>query len=71
MSDYNDAVRSITQAYWQSLLENDLAARQQASQLAERYGFNAQAADTMINEFSRQPLAEWLAHQSGNAMPPL
>lgn len=71
MIDYNDVVRSITQAYWQALLENDYTARQQASELAERYGFNSSAADTMIDEFSRQPLQEWLAHQSGNAAPPL
>lgn len=71
MIDYADVVRSITQAYWQALLENDLTARRQASELAERYGFNPDAADTMIDEFSRQPLQEWLAHQSGSAMPPL
>lgn len=63
--EYEDAVRSINQAYWQSLLENDGAAREHAAALAQRYGFHANAANTMIEEFSRQPLQEWLAQQSG------
>jgi hypothetical protein len=63
--EYVDIVRTVNQAYWQSLLENDAAARQFAADLAERFGFQPQAADTMIEEFSRQPLQEWLAQQSG------
>ena len=67
--EYEDVVRSINQAYWQSLLENDAQAREQASALAQRYGFQPQAADTMIEEFSRLPLQEWLAQQAGAQEP--
>lgn len=63
--EYVDVVRTVNQAYWQSLLENDAAARQMAAELAERFGFQPHAANTMIEEFSRQPLQEWLAQQSG------
>jgi len=63
--EYEDVVRSINQAYWQSLLENDGIAREQAAAMAQRFGFQADAADTMIKEFSKQPLQEWLARQSG------
>lgn len=67
--EYEDMVRTINQAYWQSLLENDGMAREQAAALAQRYGFQPQAADTMIDEFSRQPLQEWLATQSAGNEP--
>ena len=63
--EYEDVVRNITQTYWQTLLENDGMAREQASALAQRYGFMPTAANTMIEEFSRLPLQEWLAQQSG------
>lgn len=69
--DYTDIVRSINQAYWQTLLENDASARQNAASMAEQMGFQPEAADTMIDEFSRQPLQEWLAQQSGTASPSL
>jgi hypothetical protein len=67
--EYEDVVRSITQTYWQSLLENDAIAREQAAELAQRYGFQPHAANTMIEEFSRLPLQEWLAQQSGTREP--
>lgn len=63
--EYEDVVRSITQAYWQALLEHDAAARAQAAEQAALLGFRPEAAETMINQFSRGPLEEWLAHQSG------
>jgi len=63
--DYDDAVRSITQAYWHTLLENDTAARARAAAQAEHMGFAPEAAETMVNQFSREPLKEWLAQQSG------
>lgn len=62
--DYADVVRSINQAYWQSLLQNDEQAQAIASQVAEQMGFMPEAAKTMIEEFSRQPLNEWLAQRS-------
>lgn len=62
--DYADIVRSINQAYWRSLLENDTQARASAASIAEQMGFAPEAADTMIEEFSRQPLSEWLAQRS-------
>lgn len=67
--EYEDVVRSVTQAYWQTLLENDEYARLHAAALAQRYGFQPAAAYTMIEEFSRQPLQEWLARQSGMPSP--
>lgn len=67
--EYEDVVRSINQAYWHSLLENDAAAREQAAALAQRYGFQPHAANTMIEEFSRLPLQEWLAQQAGSTEP--
>jgi hypothetical protein len=62
--DYVDVVRSINQAYWKHLLENDATARAHAASLAEQFGFEPAAAETMIYEFSHQPLAEWLAQRS-------
>lgn len=62
--DYADVVRSINQAYWQALLENDEQAQQAASEVAEQMGFMPEAAKTMIEQFSRQPLSEWLAQRS-------
>jgi hypothetical protein len=62
--NYDDMVRSITQAYWQKLLAEDGPAREQAAALMQRYGFEADAADTIIEEFSRKPLQDWLAPQS-------
>jgi len=67
--EYEDVVRSINQAYWQSLLENDGPARELAAALAQRYGFQPTAANTMIEEFSRAPLQEWLAQQAGAQQP--
>ena len=67
--EYEDVVRSINQAYWQSLLENDGPAREQAAALAQHYGFQPHAANTMIEEFSRLPLQEWLAQQAGAQEP--
>ena len=63
--EYEDMVRSITQAYWTALLEQDGPAREQAMALVQRYGFMPDAANTIIDEFSRKPLQEWLAPQSG------
>ena len=63
--EYEDMVRSITQAYWSALLEQDGPAREQAAALMQRYGLAPGAADTIIEEFSRKPLQEWLAPESG------
>ncbi len=63
--EYEDVVRSITHAYWKTLLENDATARAHAAEQARLMGLKPEAADTMINTFSRGPLQEWLAHQSG------
>lgn len=69
--EYNDVVRDVNQTYWQTLLENDAFARKLAEELVQRYGFQPQAAESMIEEFSRQPLQDWLAQKSGTATPPL
>lgn len=65
--DYTDVVRSISQAYWKVLLENDAEARASAERVAEQLGFQPNAADTMIEQFSRQPLEEWLAQRSATS----
>lgn len=65
--EYTDVVRSINQAYWQMLLENDADARAFAGRVAEQLGFQASAAETMIEQFSRRPLAEWLAQRSATS----
>ncbi|TKW60957.1 MAG: hypothetical protein DI628_08725 [Blastochloris viridis] len=63
--EYEDVVRSLTHAYWTTLLEKDAEARAIAAEKAQLMGFTPEAANTMINTFSRKPLEEWLAHQSG------
>lgn len=65
--DYTDVVRSINQAYWEVLLSNDAEARASAARVAEQLGFQPRAAETMIEEFSRQPLSEWLAQRSATS----
>ncbi|PZP39407.1 MAG: hypothetical protein DI585_04175 [Pseudomonas fluorescens] len=65
MIEYEDVVRSINQAYRQWLVENDGPAREQATELGRAMGFKPEAINTMIDEFSRGPLKEWSAQQSG------
>lgn len=62
--DYADVVRTINQAYWQTLLENDARAQEAAAQVAQSMGFTGEAARNMIEQDSRGPLSEWLAHRS-------
>lgn len=62
--EYEDMVRAITRTYWKALLDQDGPAREQAAALMHRYGLNPDAADKIIEEFSRKPLQEWLAPQS-------
>jgi hypothetical protein len=64
--DYDDMVRSISQAYWQTLMDNDSAAREMARQTAEIYGFLPNAGDTIVDQFGVGPLQEWLGHQTGS-----
>lgn len=63
--EYEDMVRSINNAYWQALMDNDAKAREVARQTAELYGFARDAGDNIVNEFSLAPLQEWLGHRSG------
>lgn len=63
--EYEDMVRVITQTYWNAVLEQDGPAREQAAALMQRYGLNPEAADAIIEEFSRKPLQQWLAPESG------
>lgn len=62
--DYTDVVRNINQTYWKSLLENDTQARAQAAEVAQQMGFEPEAAETMIKQFSLDPLNEWIAQRS-------
>jgi hypothetical protein len=64
MQDYDDAIRTINQAYWAYLLEHDANALATATQLAEQLGFEPKAVPQILNEFSRQPLQEWLTRRS-------
>jgi hypothetical protein len=67
MQDYLDAVRNINQAYWQHLLTHDAEALAKAAKIAADLGFQPEAVATMINEFSRQPLQEWLTRRSSTS----
>ncbi|HEX2859966.1 MAG TPA: hypothetical protein VHP58_07225 [Alphaproteobacteria bacterium] len=62
--DYLDVVQTVSKAYWEALLENDHSARQVARDTAENMGFPPTAADTLVDEFSRQPLVDWLTQGS-------
>jgi hypothetical protein len=62
--DYLDVVQTVSKAYWGALLENDRSAREVARQTAENLGFPPSAADTVVEEFSRQPLTDWLTQGS-------
>lgn len=62
--DYLDVVQTVSKAYWEALLENDQSARQVARDTAENMGFPPTAADTLVDEFSRQPLVDWLTQGS-------
>ncbi len=64
-TEYEDMVRSFTHTYWTTLMAYDAVARAQVAEQAEALGMRREAADTIINTFSRGPLEEWLAHQSG------
>ncbi len=61
--DYEDMVRNITQTYWRTLIEQDETARREAAALVQRYGLQAAAADTIIEEFSLKPWQEWTGVQ--------
>lgn len=63
--EYQDVVSEINRAYWKALFDMDGPAREQAQAIAQRFGFQPEAADTMINEYSQGPLQEWLAQKSG------
>lgn len=62
--DYLDVVQTVSKAYWEALLQNDQNARQAARETAENMGFPPTAADTLVEEFSRQPLVNWLTQGS-------
>jgi hypothetical protein len=64
MTDYIDAVRSINHAYWSHLLEHDEQAIEIARQQATQLGLSAEAVQNILNEFSRQPLQEWLTRRA-------
>lgn len=64
MTDYLDAVRSINHAYWAHLLEHDDQAVQMARKQAEQLGLSPEAVQNILNEFSRQPLQEWLTRRA-------
>jgi hypothetical protein len=64
MQDYLDAVRNINHAYWAHLLEHDDQAIAMATRLAEQLGFEPEAVPHILNEFSRQPLQDWLTRRS-------
>ncbi len=64
MQDYLDAVRNINHAYWAHLLEHDTQAIEKATQLAAQLGFEPAAVPQILNEFSRQPLQDWLTRRS-------
>lgn len=64
MQDYLDAVRTINHAYWAYLLEHDANAIATATKLAEQLGFEPHAVPQILNEFSRQPLQDWLTRRS-------
>lgn len=57
--DYDEMVRTITQAYIKELLSKDDAARAAAAALMQRYGLPPEAADTIIETYSRGPIKEW------------
>jgi hypothetical protein len=59
--DYLDVVQTVSKAYWEALLENDQSARLVARETAETMGFPPEAADTLVNEFAKEPLANWLS----------
>lgn len=65
--DYADFVRSVNNAYWQTLLANDERAESAASDIAEQMGFEREAAREIIKKFSREPLSDWLAQRSAAA----
>ncbi len=64
MQDYLDAVRTINHAYWAYLLEHDETAVANATKLAQQLGFEPAAVSQMLDEFSRQPLQDWLVRKS-------
>jgi hypothetical protein len=64
MTDYLDAVRSINHAYWAHLLEHDAQAIEIARQQAQQLGLSQEAVENILNEFSRQPLQEWLTRRA-------
>lgn len=64
MTDYIDAVRSINHAYWSHLLEHDEHAIGIARQQAEQLGLSTDAVENILNEYSRQPLQEWLTRRA-------
>jgi hypothetical protein len=64
MTDYLDAVRSINHAYWAYLLEHDDTAIAIATKQAEQLGLSAEAVPQILNEFSRQPLQDWLRRRA-------
>ena len=62
--DYLDVVQTVSKAYWEALLENDQNARHAARESIKGMGFSGDAADTLVDEFSRQPLENWLTQGS-------
>ena len=64
MTDYLDAVRSINHAYWSHLLEHDAQAIEKASQQAEQLGLAPDMVQQILDDFSRQPLQEWLTRRA-------
>jgi hypothetical protein len=66
MTDYLDAVRTINQAYWAHLLEHDDAAIAIAAKQAEQLGLAPEMVPQILNDYSRQPLQEWLTRKATN-----
>jgi len=64
MTDYLDAVRSINHAYWAHLLEHDNQAIVMAKQQAEQLGLAAETVHQILDEYSRQPLQDWLTRRA-------
>lgn len=57
--DYEDMVRTVTRKYLHTLLKHDQQARDEAAAEIQTFGLNPEAADTIIQKYSIEPLQEW------------